>query len=242
MALESGLNIPVWERHAHKIRDQSLIPLLKYGFPAGYDTLDQPVTGLKNHSSAVANPAQVEDYIDTELGFDALIGPFCHEPFEGWCRTNPMLTRPKQDSDKLGVILDLSFPQQGSVNAGIPSNQLDAADFKLSLPTPHILADRIRQLGKGCHLYKIDLSRAYRQLRSCPLDWPLLGIAWGQSFYIDRVIPFGLRHSASACQRTTEAVAEIAAHDVGAFPHSYVDDTSGAAVPAFQAKAACVPT
>ena len=147
MALESGLNIPVWERHAHKIRDQSLIPLLKYGFPVGYDTLDQPVTGLKNHSSAVANPAQVEDYIDTELGFDALIGPFCHEPFEGWCRTNPMLTRPKQDSDKLPVILDLSFPQQGSVNAGIPSNQLDAADFKLSLPTPHVLADRIRQLG-----------------------------------------------------------------------------------------------
>ena len=75
------------------------------------------------------------------------------------------------------------------------------------------------------------MSWAYRQLRSRPLDWPLLGIAWGQNFYIDRAIPFGLRHGASACQRTTEAVAEIAAHDVGASPHAYVDDTSGAALP-----------
>ena len=231
IALDSGLNMEAWETHAHKITDKSLIPLLKYGFPAGYDTLVQPVTGLKNHSSALANPTQVTDYINTELSFDALIGPFQQEPFNQWFRTNPLLTRPKQDSDKLRVILDLSFPHEGSVNAGIPCNELDAADFKLSLPTPHILADRIRQLGRGCHLYKIDLSQAYRQLRSRPLDWPLLGIAWGQNFYIDRAIPFGLRHGASACQRTTEAVAEIAAHDVGAAPHPYVDDTSGAALP-----------
>ena len=74
-------------------------------------------------------------------------------------------------------------------------------------------------------------SRAYRQLRSCPLDWPLLGIVWGKSIYIDTAIPFGLRHGASACQRTTEAVTHIAAHDVDATAYPYVDDTGGAAQP-----------
>ena len=81
------------------------------------------------------------------------------------------------------------------------------------------------------HLFKIDLSRAYRQLRSCPLDWPLLGISWGDAFFVDRTIPFGLRHGASACQRTTEAVAEIAAKDKDISSHPYIDDTAAAALP-----------
>ena len=142
-----------------------------------------------------------------------------------------MLTRPKQDSDKLRVILDLSFPTMGSVNAAIPSNELDTAPFKMALPSPTVLADKMRSLGRGCHLYKIDLSRAYRQLRLCPLDWPLLGISWEGGFFVDQAIPFGLRHGASACQRTTEAVSAIAAHDVDASSYPYVDDTSGAALP-----------
>ena len=138
-----------------------------------------------------------------------------------------MLTRPKQDSEKLRAILDLSFPDIGSVNAAIPST----APFKMALPSPLVLADKMRTLGRGCHLYKIDLSRAYRQLRSCSLDWPLLGISWDSGFFVDQAIPFGLRHGASACQRTTEAVSPIAAHDVDASSYPYVDDTSGAALP-----------
>ena len=231
MPLPSGLNIEQWQLNQHKFPDKSLIDLLEFGFPASYESTDQPVTGLVNHSSSRAHPQHVDHYIDTELSHQAMLGPFSSPPFNQWFRTNPLLTRPKQDSDKRRMILDLSFPAIGSVNAGIPSNQLDSAPFKLTLPTPHVLANRIRQLGHGCHVYKIDLSRAYCQLRSCPLDWPLLGIAWGKSFYIDTAIPFGLRHGASACQRTTEAVTHIAAHDVDATAYPYVDDTGGAAQP-----------
>ena len=112
------------------------------------------------------------------------------------------------------------------MNAGIPLGQMDNAPLKLALPTPFTLANKIRELGQGCLLYKVDLSRAYRQLRSCPL-----GIHWQDSYYIDTAIPFGLRHGASACQRTTEAVASIANHDVGAAAYPYIDDTVGAAIP-----------
>ena len=112
-------------------------------------------------------------------------------------RTNPMLTRPRRDSEKLRVILDLSFPIGHSVNAGIPSCQLDGSDFKLRLPTIHHLAANVVALGRGCHMYKVDLSRAYRQLRSDPWDWPLLRIAWVTDTFLDVAIPFGLRHGAS---------------------------------------------
>ena len=49
--------------------------------------------------------------------------------------------------------------------------------------------------------------------------------------FVDVVVPFGLRHGASACQRTTEAVADVVAAEVGASTHPYIDDTAGVAVP-----------
>ena len=59
------------------------------------------------------------------------------------------------------------MPQGARVNSG---NSLDAAPFKLRLPNPATLAHKILQYGKGCLLYKVDLSRAYRQLMTDPLD------------------------------------------------------------------------
>ena len=135
-----------------------------------------------------------------------------------------MLTRPKRDSDSLLVILDLSFPEGASVNSEIPRNELDGSEFKMKLPSPLDLAAIIVSLGKGCHIYKIDLSRAYRQLRGDPLDWPLMGISWEDEYYIDLAVPFGLRHGASSCQRTTEATAVIAADKHGAKVVPYVDE------------------
>ena len=70
---------------------------------------------------------------------------------------------------------------------------------------------------------------AYRQLRSDPLDWPLLGIQWGEQTYLDTSIPFGLRHGASACQRTSEAVVAITEAIIDAWALPYIDDTVGAA-------------
>ena len=141
------------------------------------------------------------------------------------------MTRPKKDSQDLRVILDLSFPPGQSVNSHVPRVELDGAAFKLRLPTPMDLANKMRALGKGCLLYKVDLSRAYRQLRSDPLDWPLLGVKWEQQFYVDVAVPFGLRHGASACQRTTEAVVQLAKHDTDCDAEPYIDDTAGAALP-----------
>ena len=61
-------------------------------------------------------------------------------------------------------------------------------------------------LGKGCYIWTTDLARAYRQLRVCPLAYPLLGMLVEDQFFVDLAPPFGARTSALACERTTKAV------------------------------------
>ena len=125
------------------------------------------------------------------------------------------------------MILDLSYPEGKSVNDGIPEGMLDGASFKMRLPTPFDLARKIVQYGTGVLLYKADLSHAYRQLRSDPLDWPFLALEWNNETYMDVAIPFGLRHGASACQRVSEAIGDIVEDEVTADMLPYIDDTSG---------------
>ena len=122
------------------------------------------------------------------------------------------------------------MPQEWSVNSGIRKTSLKDAPFKLRLPNPVTLAQKILKYGKGCLLYKADLIRAYRQFRTNPPDWPLFLLHWEDQFFLDISIPFSVRRGSSACQRTTEAISAIAKEEVGADTAPYINDTVGAAV------------
>ena len=223
------LNITKWKEFSPMIRDKQLVQFLEFGFPVGYTGAQPPTLNLPNHSSAIKHPLHVDTYLATEV--DKVAIPLDSQPFTEWWRVNPLMTRPKRDSNKMRVILDLSFPQGFSVNSEVPKNSLGGSQFKMRLPKPNALAARIQALGPTCLLYKVDLSRAYRQLRSDPFDWPFLGVHWDTSHYLNIAIPFGLRHGASACQKTTQAVADITEAQVGAVIHPHVADSSGAALP-----------
>ena len=225
------LNIKAWREVEHHISDTQLVDFLEYGFPVGYTSSEPPTTKLPNHSSAASEPRHVEKYLRTEVGKSAMLGPCRAPPFLNWWRSNPLMMRPKRDSTDRRVILDLSFPSDASVNSAVPRNALEGSQFKMRLPNPNDLAAKIAALGPGCLLYKVDLSCAYRQLRSDPFDWPLLGVHWDTGCYTDTAIPFGLRHGASACQRTTVAVAQVAKAEVEADIEPYIDDSAGAALP-----------
>ena len=228
--VQHALNMQAWEKYQHLLEDQTLVPMLEFGFPVGYMGNQPPDTKATNHSSATNFSTHVDKFIRIELKHQAIMGPFENSPFSPWFRTKPLMTRPKRDSQDRRVILDFSYPEGASVNAQIPCKSLLNATFKLRLPTPKQLADRIITLGPGCHLFKIDLSRAYRQLRSDPSDWPFLGISWAGGRYVYTAIPFGLRHGASACQRTSEAVSTITFHKCQAVTVPYVDDTAGSSL------------
>ena len=159
-------------------------------------------------------------YIATELGHGALLGPFNGPPTNN-CHFSPLMTRVKKDSRFRRVIIDLSWPRGQSVNDGISRTEY------VSLPTPDDMERAIVRLGKGSFLYKTDLARGYRQLRVDPLDWPVLSFQHEAKCYMDICPPFGLRSSAMAMQRVSEALVHLHARR-GFVSIAYINDFGGA--------------
>ena len=222
--LSHKLNIVAWRQYYPN--NPVLVDFLEFGFPLSYCLPYMPTPAFSNHSSAVHFPRDVDAYIKTELDHNAIQGPFLQPPFTPTFQTNALMTRPKPASDTRRVILDLSFPDQLSVNAGIPRDSYLSEYCKLSLPTPLDLRREILRHGKGCYLWSFDLSRGYRQLRTCPLDWPLLGIRWKGQYYFDTAVPFGVRWGAMYMQSTSAAVTDILQRD-DIKSLAYIDDIAG---------------
>ena len=155
-----------------------------------------------------------------------MLGPFPVPPFLQWTQTSPLLTVPKKESEKRRVVIDLSFPEGHSVNSGIAKNFFQGAEFNYTLPTVHDLASQVVRNGPGSYLWKADLERAYRQLRSGPLDYPLMCLSHRGEYYIDICPSFGGRGSAAAQQRVSQAVCHLM--DQAGFPTmAYVADFGG---------------
>lgn len=219
-----------WRENLTDYKDKKLCDYLEFGWITNYSPTQYSILipTVKNHQSALDYPNEINTYISQELSHCALIGPFTTTPLDQPCQTSPLMTRPKRNSSSRRVITDCSFPLGASVNDGIPRDRYDGEPIKLTLPTVDDICTLIKGLGKHCYLYSHDLERAYRQLRSDPGDYPLLGINWGDQMYIDIAIPFGLPWGAMAMQRTTEAVCYIHKKH-GHLSRCYIDDFIGLA-------------
>lgn len=223
--IASGLKVQNWATLLRNYHDNELCQFLQFGWPLGYYSDIIPKSATANHPSALAYPDHIADFIQTELSFKALTGPFEAPPFTPWFRVSPLMTRPKKGSNKRRVIVDLSYPEGVAVNSGIDIQQYLGRDISYSLPTIMDLVSKLQIEGKGAYVWKADLARAYRQLRADPLDAPLLGIAHN-AIYIDRCPPFGCRSSSAACQRVANALVYSLANN----QHhclAYLDDFAG---------------
>ena len=121
--------------------------------------------------------------------------------------------------------MDLSFPHGRSVNDGVQMDTYLLTPFILTLPTIDNITNQVRKLGKGCHLYKIDLSRAFRHIKLDPKDYNLLGLKLND-LYIDSCLPFGFRHGSALFQRLSDAIRFIMAQK-GFAVTNYIDDIIG---------------
>ena len=170
----------------------------------GYSSDQTPISSAKNHGSALSRPDVIDAYLARECELGATCGPFSSNPLSSALTTSPLQIAYSR-TGKPRVVVDLSFPREYSVNSGIPTATYLGDDFKVRLPGVDALLDIIRLKGRHCHLFKMDLSRAYRQLRIDPRDYHLLGFRHRNSLYFDIAPPFGLRSSAMMCQRSTNA-------------------------------------
>ena len=224
LRLPSGLNIEQWRKALQGYSDYKLVEFLEFGWTIGIDWSAYLQSYNSNHKTALEHPDDIEHYIATELRHRALLGPFAGPP-TAVCHFSPLMTRPKRDSIFRRVIIDLSWPKGWSVNDGISRTDYIDGPMTISLPTPDDM-ERVVRAGRGSYLYKTDLSRGNRQLRVDPLDWPLLSFRHESLCFMDICPPFGLRPSAMAMQRVSQAMVHLHGRR-GFLSRAYIDDFGG---------------
>ena len=187
----TDLKINNWRTLCANFEDQLLLEYLEYGFPLCINK--QALTynvNVDNHPSASAFPRDIEAYFRKEVQHNAIVGPCANIPFP--VHYSPLLSRPKAN-DTRRVIVNLSFPYGDSVNECIPNDWYDGAPYELKYPSLDNIVGTIEELGPDVLLSKIDVSRAFRNLRVDPGDIDVLGLKWDDMSYLDISVPMGLK-------------------------------------------------
>ena len=227
--IPSAFNILEGRSRLRDYPDTKLCDFLQFGWPVGFTAPHLPLSSCQNHGSALSSPQIIDSFLDTECHLGTTCGPFKSNPFYTDMVIGPLQITHSR-SGKPCIVLYLSFPHGSSVNSGIPSDTYLDKPFTLRLPSIDAPIHIIRLKGTGCHLFKKDLSWAYRQLRIDPRDFHLLGYCHQGYLYFDLAPPFGLCSSAMMCQQTTNAVT----YKFRALRYSctnYIDNFGGAETP-----------
>ena len=223
-------NIELLQELLKDYGDKEIVEWLKYGWPTGrLPTLPDPVISVKNHKGVTDHPQALAHYIDKEIRHGAVMGPYNKIPFRDKVGISALSTRPKKNSEERRIILDLSFPVGRAVNDGILKDDYMGLPARLRFPRVDDFACRIFTLGQGCLMFKVDLSRYFRQLPLDLGDYSLIGYIINGEIYFDKVLPMGMRSAPYIVQRVTNAIAYIH-RKLEYFLLNYVDDFVAAEV------------
>ena len=194
-----GLQIPVvsklnhdkWAVYLEKYWDWQLPLLIKYGFPLDFDRNHIVHSERINHKSATDYLDHVATYLQDEIANNAMLGPFKNPPPPPLqnLHISPFMTRNKSSSANRRVIIVFSWPIGHSANSGVGSDCYLGTDFIPTYPSVDKITDEVLKLGKGCKIFKVDISRAFRHVSTDPGDLDLLGLYW-ENYFLDFSLPF----------------------------------------------------
>ena len=183
-----------------------VLQYMEYGFPLGLwsDSFLSPCE--KNHSSSYSFYTHIDEFVETELEKLGLTGPFENGPFEN-TMLSPLMTSSKKPAGRRAVF-DASFGLY-SLNKNTPQKAYHEVEYEFFFPKVDDLADMIAQLGRGCFMFKRDLSRYFLQLKIDPLEYDKLGFVWRGMVYFFVSFVWGCRHAGYCGQWVTTAVSFI---------------------------------
>ena len=173
--------------HPDKPLVDYIINGLRNGFDIGF-TGPFSATLPKNLKSADQNKESIQEAINKELSRGHTAGPFPSPPFP-LTHCSPIGSAPKKDGS-VRLIMDLSQPHGSSINDDISKDQFSCEYSHFDDAT-----DLLMRAGKGSLLCKLDIKHAYRLLPVRPDQWHHLCYHWEGNYYVDLVLPFGLRSS-----------------------------------------------
>jgi len=170
---------------------------LRLGFTEGFRIPyngPRVARGAENHGSAHKHPLVVMEKLEEEVRLGRVAGPYKHRPIDNLI-VSPVGLVEKSTPGEYRLIFDLSHPHGGSVNSGIPT-EYSAVEY-----TPFdAVTEMMRRLGQGAHLFKIDITSAFRLLPLHPEDFGLMGMHVNGRFYVDKTLPFGCSVSCALFQ------------------------------------------
>ena len=217
----SNLKIENWRSYLDNYWDQQVVDLLQYGFPLDFDRQCQLASTEANHASAIQYSDHVQQYLQEELTHNAILGPFTEPPFS--IHVSPLMVRDKQDSDQKRTIMDLSWPKGLSLNNGVTKEMYLDTPYTLHYPSIDNITASLSKLGPAAQLFKIDISRVFRQIKIDLGDIDLLGMKFQGQYFIDLSVAFGYRHGSKIFHKK-DAIRYIMT--VSGFPNlfKYIDD------------------
>ena len=222
--IKSNWNLRLFQSLCTSQSDFEVLEFLRYGWPLNREP--GPVAQTwENHALANRYPQQISNYLATELQHGSMMGPFVTSPFnKDETGVSPMSTRPKKNSDKRRVIVDLSWPINGnSVNSLIPKDSFMGTPIKLIYPTVDLLCKRSYTLGPSQFAWRKDMRRAFHQVPLDPIFYCLLGVYWMGALFFDKAAVMGCRSAPYACQRTTNVIWHFM-WNMSYIVYNYIDD------------------
>ena len=218
--------IDVWKQalrgyfDAHEINEG-----FEFGWDVSFTDVPQPKNSQWNLQGASLFKDDVQTYIDQELKFGALVGPFEEKdlPFQIYC--SPANTVKKKNSEVRRTVIDCSQLGEG-INSYIDAHLHRQQVWKLSLPTSQTIIELIqtarqRYPGQSIHIWKIDFARWYRWFLLDPVASIFFAIRWRGKVFLDRALSFGNRAAALAAQRVIWAVVYLYRTRVPPFPGTF---------------------
>ena len=218
--------VQVWRRLLHGYFDvHEITNGFEFGWDVSFTSVPNPKDAKWNLQGASLFQNDVQAYVDQELRFGALVGPFdqAELPFKVYC--SPVNTVAKKNSEVRRTVVDCTQLDWG-INSFIDAHLHRGKAWKLTLPNSNSIISliqraRARYPGERIHIFKIDFSRWYRWFLLDPVASVFFAIRWKGKVFLDRALSFGNRAAALAAQRVIWAVVYLFRTRVPPFPGSF---------------------
>lgn len=200
------LNLDRWRHHLIGYEHVELCQLLEYGFPLGLQDDPSLESSFRNHGSSYQYFTWIDEFIQKGLSLGDIAGPFSSSPYEN-PHISPLMTADKKPTSRRAVF-DATFGE-ASLNNNTPTDAYVGQPIEYAFPKVDDFKDLVLKSGRGCYIWKRDLSRYFLQIPLDPLEYPLVAFIWRCSFFFFCGFMFGLRHAGFQGQKITDAVTWI---------------------------------
>ena len=175
-----------------------------------------------NHKNATQYPEHVTFYLQEEIENRDILSPLRTPPIDN-LHLIPFMTRDNYSSVNRRVIIGVGWPIGHSVNSVVGSDCYLGTEFVLTYPSIDNITNEVLKLGRGCKIFKLDISRDFRHVPIDPGGLDLLGLHW-KDYFFDHSLPFEFKHGSSIFQRLSDTVCFTMKQEGHRITQNYIDD------------------